>query len=288
MKVGAVVVIYNIEDKEVLNINNSIAGQLDCVCIVDNSDKDNSSLFHKSNINYVALRENKGLAFAQNVAIEYLLGKDVDFLFFCDQDSDIDKHLVLALVNSFNELKGNGLNIGGVGPRAFNKNTGADYPHRENLIRTFLIDNDHKITEVSYLMNSGSIIPSNLFKEVGLMDNDLFIDAVDSEWCWRARKKSDVSFYVDERIKMGHCLGMGQKRILGKTRSVTAGYRFYYQYRNYLWLCHRDYVPHKWKVYQGKKYFAKIFYYTFFRSNGLKNLSYMLRGIKDGLFRQNP
>lgn len=96
-------------------------------------------------------------------------------------------------------------------------------------------------------MNSGALIASTAFKHAGLMDTQLFIDGVDSEWCWRASYLMKATFYVDKNIKLAHYLGIDNKRICGKEISITPPFRMYYQYRNYIRLLKRRYVPSSWK-----------------------------------------
>ncbi|END16895.1 putative rhamnosyltransferase domain protein, partial [Escherichia coli P0301867.8] len=39
-------------------------------------------------------------------------------------------------------------------------------------------------------MSSGSLTKVDVFKKIGLFDEDLFIDYVDYEWGWRALEKN--------------------------------------------------------------------------------------------------
>ena len=58
----------------------------------------------------------------------------------------------------------------------------------------------------------------------------------------------------------------------------------YYQYRNYIKLVQRNYVPFRWKIINFVKYLIKIPYYTIFINGRLKYLKYILIGIAHGLF----
>ena len=51
------------------------------------------------------------------------------------------------------------------------------------------------LTEVNELMSSTSLIPIEMFSKVGLLEETLFIDGVDHEWCWRAKKIENLRFF---------------------------------------------------------------------------------------------
>nr|MBO8918834.1 hypothetical protein [Proteus mirabilis] len=47
------------------------------------------------------------------------------------------------------------------------------------------------------------------------MDNGLFIDSVDWEYCWRLKSLGFVTIRVNN-ILLGHQVGNGKKKIIGK------------------------------------------------------------------------
>lgn len=66
-----------------------------------------------------------------------------------------------------------------------NRNNKKKYTIENCIIEKTNIDSiSHYITH--HVMSSGSIIPLKKFREVGLYNDKLFIDFVESEWCWRA------------------------------------------------------------------------------------------------------
>lgn len=56
---------------------------------------------------------------------------------------------------------------------------------------------NNEITEVSELISSASLIAVSNFEKTGLMDEELFIDGVDHEWCWRASSRMNGRFIVE-------------------------------------------------------------------------------------------
>jgi len=45
------------------------------------------------------------------------------------------------------------------------------------------------VLETDMLIASGCLIPADVLRDVGLMDDALFIDHVDTDWCMRARAR---------------------------------------------------------------------------------------------------
>ena len=282
MKVIAIVVLYNDNTEEAASNIAMIARQVDKVCLVDNSAEACDERFSAiSNAVYLPQYSNKGIAAAQNIGLKYALEQHADYIFFADPDSRIPDQAVSTLYNTYCRLKDKGYNLGGVGSTAYNRETGSPYPLYSNFIRHI---SEEQVTEVTFLMNSVSLIPTSLFAEIGLVEEKLFIDGIDSEWCWRGAHQLGLRYFLDDNLHIMHQLGLGTRIIAGKERAVTPPGRFFYQFRNYLWLCRRNYVPLKWKIENGGKYMVKAIYYPLMaapRWNYVKNiLSGIIAGFK--------
>lgn len=281
MKVIAIVVLYNDNTDEAATNIQRIAHQVDKVCLVDNSSNAYPERFDGiGNVLYLPQHQNKGIAAAQNIGLRYAIEQEADFVLFSDPDSQIPDQAVSTLFNTYKRLVAKGFKVGGVGSTAYNRSTGSPYPLQSNFIQHLP---EEGVTEVTFLMNSISLIPTALFTQIGLMDESLFIDGIDSEWCWRGAKQSGLRYFLNDNLHIMHQLGLGTRIIGGKERSITPPARFYYQFRNYLWLCRRDYVPRKWLMENGRKYLIKAFYYPIMvapRWAYLKNIS---KGIMAGL-----
>lgn len=100
----------------------------------------------------------------------------------------------------YDYLCSNFMTVGAIGPRAFNRCENKEY--RGNVKKGKKINNE--ITEVSELISSASLIAISNFEKVGLMDETLFIDGVDHEWCWRANLRMGGRFFIVETIKLSH------------------------------------------------------------------------------------
>lgn len=284
MKIIAIIVLYNDNTEEAAYNIGMIAQQVDEVCLVDNSDNACPSRFVKiENATYLPQYSNKGIAAAQNVGIRYAIENKADFLLFADPDTTIERGAIDHLYNTYRKMENHNYNIGGIGSVARNRITHELYPLRS----TFICEiEEMNVKQVTYTMNSISLYPTGLFQKVGFMDESLFIDGVDSEFCWRATDKTKACFYLDNNVIVDHQLGMGTKNVCGKAVSITPPFRMYYQYRNYLWLLKRPYTPKRWILENGVRYLIKMIYYPLFKSPRMQYVKYIAKGIYKGLFAQ--
>src|SRR4030065_360634 len=105
-KIAAVVVWYNPEQTVLNNINTYI-NQIDKIFIVDNSDYNNNSLLEKlqtlSNTEYIANKNNIGIAAALNIGANKAVKEGFDYLLTMDQDSEASPLMVAYLLDCFSK-----------------------------------------------------------------------------------------------------------------------------------------------------------------------------------------
>lgn len=288
---GAIIILYNFSPEKIPAGLAQLCLQTDVVCLVDNSQEDSSAFFldlkHEdgySAIHYIPLCANTGIAHAQNVGITYLLDRGCTHILFSDDDSVLQPGTVTALRESIHTLREQGINVGGVSPRAYNRQTVQPYPYPCNFLSAITLPDAppraSRFSEVTDLISSGTLTTSEALRDIGMMEAGLFIDGVDSEWCWRGRSKG-WRFFVNEDLRIDHQLGMGTRHVAGRNISLTPPYRMYYMYRNYLRLIKRTYVPFRWKWHNGIKYLMKAVYYPIFGGDAKAYISNIIKGIKD-------
>lgn len=279
LKTGICIIWYNPTKSAVNNLRVYQELKLHTV-IVDNSSYSNEALIGENKLTkYLPLNNNYGIAKAQNLGIKYLKETGIDSILFLDQDSLMETSSVLDLIVHFKRLILKNIKLGGVGPQPFNGFINKNYNPKLTIGKEFLKD----FTETVDLISSGSLIPVKLFEEIGYFEENLFIDGVDHEWCWRSTSKG-YRFFKVKSIKLIHHLGEGDRHILGYPVAIPSPIRTYYQYRNYIRLVQRNYVPFRWKIINFVKYLIKIPYYTIFINGRLKYLKYISIGIAHGLF----
>src|SRR5690606_13232277 len=122
-----------------------------------------------------------------------------------------------------------GYQVGLVGAQDFDKVTGAVSQPRVSKGQPVASTNYLIVSEI---LSSGSLIPKATYEAVGGMDDGLFIDAVDFEYCWRLRSYGYVIFKQPDAL-LGHRLGDGKQKILGLVSvGLPAPFRHYYAFRN--------------------------------------------------------
>lgn len=281
MLITAIIILFNDDNQEAENNIISLSKQVDNIYLIDNSSTSFENRFgNLHRVNYIPLYQNRGIAAAQNIGIGHALKDGSEFILFADPDSKIEDGTVEKLVKKFQSIQQYDPNIGGIGPLAFNTLTQTLISFKHDLIMDWP---EWHAKQLTYLMNSASLIAVPLFEKVGLMWEELFIDGVDCEWCWRASYKAQAHFYQDQTIVIQHRLGNEGKKVGGKVRSIGTSARLFYQYRNYLWLLRKRYVPRKWLIYNGWKYLIKSVYYPLCVPPHGANLKNIIKGIYHGI-----
>lgn len=282
-RILGIIVLYNPNKDVLINCILSLINQINFLWVSDNTPVDSNieellySIIPKDRFFYKKYSRNVGIATAQNSGLFYAQQKEFTHVLFFDQDSIAPAGMVSTLVARLRLLKERGDKVGGIGPMPINIDTGL--PYIKNARKYYLND----ICEVSELMNSASLFYTKVFDDVGLMDESLFIDGVDHEFCWRASSNAQYHFFMVTSLFLNHKLGEGDQHFMGKSVKIPTPFRTYYQFRNYFWLTRRKYVPTCWKISNGIKYLLKYIYYPIFckpRANYFKNIN---KGIIDGI-----
>ena len=95
----------------------------------------------------------------------------------------------------------------------------------------------------SHLITSGSSLNLEIFKKIGVFDEQLFIDNVDHEYCFRAIVKGYEIAKLNN-ILLNHSLGTlgfyrSLKNLKRSPRALHSPLRIYYMVRNYFYLKRR-------------------------------------------------
>ena len=279
MKIGICIVWFNPNKDDVLKKLNLIEKLNFPIVILDNSPiplLDPKSIISNT-ITIKCFNKNIGIAAAQNEGIQFLKKLCVESILFLDQDSYFPNNKITDLINSYFKTKKNDDKFGGIGPSAINDYTKKTYEPRFTARKMIDID----LAIVPDLISSGSIIPISVFDDVGCFESELFIDGVDHEWCWRCVAKG-YNFYLNTEIFLNHKLGEGDLVFFGFSFAIPKPIRTYYQYRNFIRLFPRSYVPKRWKLINLFKYLLKIPVYFIVSKDRFSFLKYSFKGIFDG------
>ncbi len=250
-RVVAVVVSYRPDLQVLDNALTQIENQVDQIVIVDNTADDTTvapaSLAASHHARYLPQSCNLGLAAALNIGIDAARAAGATHVLLLDQDSIATSGMVNHLLTS---LQAAGDCVAAAGPVYRNTHNGRRYPFwRVGFPRAHKINcNADTVVECDFLITSGSLIPIGAIDAVGLMDGGLFIDNVDLDWCFRARKTGWRLLGVGAAT-LDHTLGDRVVTILGTTGLGVALHgpqRQYFITRNRLLMYRRPHTPWRW------------------------------------------
>lgn len=236
----AIIITFNPVLSRVLELTKNLNQQGCDVIIVDNSATESMELDVSSAV-YVALNKNIGIAEAQNVGITHCLDMNYQYVIFFDQDSHISDSFIYKL---FQPMLENNYQI--CAPVFFDEKKGFEYAITDikkngKRVKHYSYDKTEPFT-TSTVISSGTLVRSDVFKKVGMMDAGLFIDYVDTEWCLRCFENG-IQVYVIPEAKMIHSIGDKSFRIFGFCVPVHSASRRYYRVRNSIHLFHYPHVP---------------------------------------------
>ena len=239
------------------------------VIIVDNSETDNSALCAKmTNVHYIPLLANKGIAAALNIGCAQALQMGADWVLTMDQDSLWNQHSVpqyiaeAALYPDFDK-------VGIFAP--FHDCDGHPQTHRR----------PERFEQKKIIMCSGNLLRLKAWQDTGGFREDFFIDSVDDEICCHMRQLGWQVVRTNQ-ILLTHNLGNGVQivKIIHHPYTSHAAWRYFYIARNMRWMV--QLYPEMAKYY--KKYLRKELKRLFLydgddKCNKIKNY---LRGLRAG------
>lgn len=227
LKISGAVILFQPSENALANIN-TYAGHIQRLYIIDNTENNlNSTSSDYASIKgsaFIGDNINMGIAKRLNQACKMALVDGFDFLLTMDQDSFFSDSMITHYLKCISE-----------------------YEERDNTAM-FGITHSEKsvlkgfcaIKKVNTLITSGSIINLSVFKKLDGFDENLFIDLVDTDYCFSAL---EAGFDIVEisNIFMEHSIGNIVKKKSLKSfkvtnRSLHAPIRIYYMVRNFLYL----------------------------------------------------
>lgn len=213
-----------------------LLGQVERVVLVDDGtfSLGGTELDGLDRVDVVELDENRGIAHALNVGVGVAREAGADAVLTLDQDSAAPDGYVADAMAAIAADRGRGRNPGFAVPASAGGNA---------ILRTR--SRRGGTAEAFDPIQSGAVVPIEVFDELGGFAEQLFIDAVDSDFTLRALR-AGYSIAVVEGADIGHSLGelvpiMIAGRHLtvgGKPRHVLyhAPFRTYYMVRNSIYL----------------------------------------------------
>ena len=290
MRIAAVVVAYHVDSAALAEL----LDRLQSVCsativVVNKADTAQRTALPETHpaVDWLFNEDNRGLAFAQNQGLARARNHAVDAVLLLDQDTLPTAQGIETLAGVLARRCGDGERVAAVGP-AYHQPNGGEWPGFV-VYRPWGFSRVHPRGEraevaVDFLIASGSLIPLAALDDVGDMDEGLFIDHVDTEWCLRARAKG-WSLVGVPVVSFSHCLGERQRQVwLGRWRSVAVypPWRYYMMLRNSVLLYQRPALSRLWKWGDAWRSLGLIVWVCIAGPRRLASSRAVIRGAIDG------
>jgi rhamnosyltransferase len=224
-----------------------------------------------------------GLGYAHNQGIKKSRELGANMLLILDHDSVLKPYFVNELLNTINDLKSKGVHIGAVGPIYCNEQTNETYPITKYwgplIKRLYPIDNP---VEASVLISSEMLISIEVINDIGGMNEGLFVDYIDIEWSYRARKNG-YHLFVSPKAVMNHQIGDKRMSVLGRRISVHSPVRRYYLTRNSIHMLRISYIHWGYKLREIFFIFLRIVIFVIVSPKRKEYFKYSFYGFRDGL-----
>jgi rhamnosyltransferase len=299
-RVFAIVVSFNPDRELFVEVLAAISSQVTHIVVVDNASQPEDveaakdfAKHHRAMVTWIDLRENVGLAAAQNIGCRHAMKKRAEYVVLFDQDSVPDEGMVAGLRSAAEKLRSEGKRVGAVGPRY------RDPLQHEKLSHFVTIRNCRSVpppetldvAETDFLISSGMMLSAEALTNIGMMDSCLFIDHIDTEWCLRARSLGYRTFGVHSAC-MTHTLGaMRVAAPFCRSRKLVVHRpeRYYFMVRNGLLLLRRGYVHWRWRIFELRRLTQLFIVYGLLLPQRKVRLAWMVRGLLHGLLgRSGP
>ena len=233
------IVTYNPNLQEFISRVNILKDHGVNVIIIDN----NSSIsFEISHVTLIHLYENIGIAAAQNIGIRKALAFGASSITFLDQDTSIDIESIEILHSEVHS----GSSVIAV-PLCRSRNSGVFYDivwwdFQSNILRRNPTVDSSGFRWTNIAISSGLTVNCNIFDEDSYMDEGLFIDYVDTEWCLRMFHRGYI-IRVITKINLLHEIGDHTIDFKFFKLPIHSPSRRYYRVRNSLILMRYPHIP---------------------------------------------
>lgn len=270
-KFVAGIVSYNPDIDVLLKNISAVYTQVENVIVVDNGSNNIQSIEQKCCLDRVILiknNNNEGIAKALNQIFEksiQLYGYDI-YVLTLDQDSIVYSDIISVYKNYIN-FEG----VASISSLRYDRN----YPVEEKY-------NDSEYEYIRKCITSGNLVYARIWNEIGGFNEDLFIDMVDTEFCYRLIENGYKILRVN-KVELEHELGKPFRvRFLGRIRTILnhSAFRRYYIFRNTIYVLRKYKIAKKDYSYWGL--FKSLFGIIFYEDDKKNKLVRSFKGISAG------
>ena len=288
--VCAGIVAHNPQPEDISSLVDELCACAQWVVVIDNNSRDTSyldALENKPGVKLIRNAENGGVSTGINQIIDYAREVKARYVTAYDQDTRISNGLVSKLAEDLEGLIESGQPAAAVGPLVIDDYTNHTLPFVSfrlpmNAHYRQCLSRPEHLVECNFLISSGCMMSMDAIDDIGPMNEALFIDNVDLDWCFRATSKR-YKIYGDFDAAIRQRIGDNYTQI-PFTKSVIRYHkpnRAYYMTRNRFWLYRQAYVNGAWVIHDICRFSVKLLYLLIFKSDRLRLIKSSVRGIFD-------
>lgn len=225
--------------------------------------------------------ENLGLARALNAIIEVFRASTSQYLFLFDQDSRISDGYIDRMINEYQGVSSVDHSIVCLAPMLI------DVKHRSTSGTNAILGLSQSInTAAPTAATSGCLFTQKSFSTVGVMDENLFIDGIDHDWCLRAWI-SQCSIYFSTKTTLTHNMGDSFIKYGTSLKPIHSNsVRHYYIVRNSIYMILWKGFPFGWNLLEGFKTIRRVIGYPMLSRRTLLSLKMVVLGILHGILKR--
>lgn len=290
-RMAAVVVTFH-PDEGMMDRLSALTRECTRVIVVDNgSDLAISSRLASDRVEVIPLGRNRGLAAALNIGLRRAVELGYQWAVTFDQDSTPQPGMVAALWRTRQRFP-TPERVAVVGPRLQEERIRHEdhrwvAPHeRWRWWFRRVPCRERDLAGVAFVITSGALMDLRAFAKIGPMDDGLFIDYIDHDYCLRARRLG-FEIMVSAEALLTHNLGTKREfTVAGRTVRPTfhSALRLRYMFRNRwtVWHRHAKQFPH-WAAFDLIYSHYNLLRILAFEDQRGRKLIAVIRGTWDGV-----
>lgn len=297
-RIAAIILTYHPDLDVLRKAVVSLCPQVDRILIIDNGTPWDAGVLiealpaaDRGRIEFRWLETNVGVGAGHNIGIRWARERDYPHVLILDHDSVPRPDMVAQLCGALDRLTADGIRVAAVGPRYQDSYTGriSDFVRLGpwKIMRVCCEPGrTGQLLEADFIISSGALIPMPVLDAIGDMNEDFFIDHVDTEWIFRAQAAGYRSYGVCDAV-MDHSLGNATLTFwLGRWRSVPlhSPERHYYVFRNSVLLSRMPHAHRRWVRDDIVRLVFMAVFFALFVPHRWRRIRLMARGLRDGLY----
>lgn len=218
---------------------------VDKIYIIDNSTFPMSNqILDNHNLIFDHHPENIGIAKGLNIALDWSIQERYDFLWTFDQDSEPLSNALSFLIGTYEKLKASKIKVGIIATLPIDQKTGYKLQglvfDRYKFVEVSQNHQQNSHYECDLVITSGSLVVINEDQTIPKINENLFIDAVDWDFCLKL-KQQKYRIYLDQNAILNHNYGSSYQITLPLlnqklTISCYSPLRYYYICRNHTYI----------------------------------------------------